>query len=435
MCQIENAPSQKLPSYRSPTHSGEQLHAETPFMTARDFCGEWTSSTGDDVEVQFRGAHHAQLRATLVKKDGCKTSFQVRSWNCEWWCGSAFLLEASPSKDQLHWKFGHGGVSTWYRRTATPFLPQAMASTLAHACSSFEGCQSPSEDQQTSLQLPLLPLPVEKVDESLEHSLAGFLSPTEEYFNPGLDYSQRPWNANFFDARAIQSLDYSQFFPPPAESLTGNVWKLSREEEGCRRVQQALHEGDTYSRAQIATELRGHVWKAAEHRHANFVLQKCIQVLPPEASSFIIDELKTDAAWLAKSKTGVRVFQRLLEHCREQVHGMVSELLADARDLCVHQFGNYMMQHILEHGSVDQRHDLAASLLGFLDKRMCSNECGVGVISKALEYAGDEDRQAIAQALLKDKDRFIRVAMQRHGKDAIKELLKGPEEGDRKSVV
>jgi len=192
-------------------------------------------------------------------------------------------------------------------------------------------------------------------------------------------------------------------------------------------VQEALKEGDNHSRAQIAQELRGHIWKAAEHRHANFVLQECIRVLTPEASSFIVDELKTGVACLARSNTGVRVFERLLEQCRDRMEGMISELLADARSLCVHQFGNYMMQHIFEHGSEDHRRALATSVLGFLDRRMCSNEYGVAVIGKALQHAPADVRQAIAEALLKDKDRFIRIAMQRHGKVAIMELLKGPE--------
>jgi len=233
----------------------------------------------------------------------------------------------------------------------------------------------------------------------------------------------------------IQNLENSQVFLPPAESLAGNVWKLSRDEEGCHRVQEALSEGDNYSRAQIAKELWGHVWKAAEHRHANFVLQKCIQELTPEASSFIVDELKTGAAWLSRSNTGVRVFERLLEHCRDQVEGMISEVLADARNLCVHQFGNYMMQHILEYGSQDQRRALATSILGFLDRRMCSNEYGVAVIGKALQHAPVEERQAIAEALLKDQDRFIRIAMQRHGKVAIMELLKGPGEEKARELL
>jgi len=429
MCRIENSCSQKLHSRRSPTkrasdelRSELELSAETPVMMAPDFCGEWTTSDGDEVEVRFSNTQRAQLRATLVKRNGYKKSFLVGSSNSEWWCGSAVLVESS-SKDQLQWQFGHGGVSTWYRQAAFPSPPLAVL-PLTHAYG--------SEGQCTSLHLPL---PSKQADESLEELLSGCLSPTEEYFNPGLNYLQLPWNADIRESDTIQSLENSQFFLPPAESIAGNVWKLSRDDEGCRRVQEALSEGDNHSRIQIANELRGHVWKAAEHRHANFVLQKCIQELTPEASSFIVDELKTGVACLARSNTGVRVFQRLLEHCRDQVEEMIGEVLDDARNLCVHQYGNYIMQHILEHGSMDQRRTLATLLLKCLDKRMCSNEYGVAVIGKALQHAPMEERQAIAEALLKDKDRFVRIAMQRHGKVAIMELLKGPGEGKARELL
>jgi hypothetical protein len=399
MCQTGNVRSHKLRSSFSLKMKGklDQFGAtlkspvEKPVIAASEFCGEWTNSNGDDVEVFFDESQ--QLGAILVKQDGSRKSFPVQCCNSEWWCGSAFLAKASASKDELHWEFDRGGLSIWYR------------------------CQSPSEDRCTAINLPLHAM-MAKVDESCAYSLSGCLSPSEFYFNPGLDYSRYPKFG---------------FFPCDSEeSLTGNVWKLSREKEGCRKVQDALSEGDNHSRAEIAKELRGHVWKAAEHSHANYVLQKCIEEMPPEAVAFIVDELKTwngapAAAYLAKSKTGVRVFQRLMEHCPDLVEGMVSELLADVRNLCLHQMANYMMQHIFEYGTLDQRHALASSLLGCLDKKMCSNECGVAVIGKALEHAAADDRQAIAEALLQDKDRFVRVATQRHGKVAIAALLSGPE--------
>jgi len=114
-----------------------EIPVETPVMMAHDFCGEWTNSDGDEVEVRFNNTQRAQLRATLMKKNGYKKSFLVGSSNSEWWCGSAFLIEAS-SKDQLQWKFGHGGVSTWYRRTASPSPPQALLPPLTYAYDGFE---------------------------------------------------------------------------------------------------------------------------------------------------------------------------------------------------------------------------------------------------------------------------------------------------------
>merc|ERR1712179_762961 len=86
-----------------------------------------------------------------------------------------------------------------------------------------------------------------------------------------------------------------------------------------------------------------------------------------------------------------------------------------------------MMQHILEHGSKDQKCELASSLLGCLDKKMCSNEKGVAVLSAALKHAPEEHKRALADALLQDKDRFIRLASQRHGEEAIATLLSGPD--------
>merc|ERR1712096_400786 len=104
----------------------------------------------------------------------------------------------------------------------------------------------------------------------------------------------------------------------------------------------------------------------------------------------------------------------------------VSELLVNTRALSLHQFGKFVMQHILEYGPLDQRRALATSLLGCIGK-LCCNENGVAVIGKALEHAPAKEQQAIAEALLKDKDRFIQLALRRHSPVAVQALLSRPE--------
>merc|ERR1712232_436064 len=158
-------------------------------------------------------------------------------------------------------------------------------------------------------------------------------------------------------------------------------WKMSLKAEGSRKVQEALEEGDNHYRVEIASELQGHVWDAVESPHANHVLQKCIVELPPEACEFIVDELKfwdgvPAAEYLAKHRFGCRVFERLLEHCPKLVAGMVEELYhLNMRVPSLHAFGNYMVQHILEHGSLDQQRAFAEALLGCIAKLSC-NERG-----------------------------------------------------------
>merc|ERR1719343_1869951 len=103
--------------------------------------------------------------------------------------------------------------------------------------------------------------------------------------------------------------------------LSGRVWSLARDAQGCREVQNALEAARTEEeRLAIAMELQSHVWDAMRCPHANYVLQKSIALLKPLSSQFIIDEIVRKGAravaQAAKHKYGCRIIQRLLEHCK-----------------------------------------------------------------------------------------------------------------------
>lgn len=104
----------------------------------------------------------------------------------------------------------------------------------------------------------------------------------------------------------------------------------------------------------LALELQGHVLAAARSACANYVLQKIIQVLRPQACQFIIDEImKTpaDVPILARHQYGCRILQRLLEHCQaQQMEGLVKLLLEDATALVRHNYGTFVMQQIFDFG-------------------------------------------------------------------------------------
>eukprot|EP00913_Durusdinium_trenchii_P021913 g20591.t1 len=90
-------------------------------------------------------------------------------------------------------------------------------------------------------------------------------------------------------------------------------------------------------RAQLASELRGRIFAAARSACANYVLQKIIHVLRPQACQFIIDELMQDpqeVPALARHQYGCRILQRLLEHCQsQQMGGIIQLLLSEALSL------------------------------------------------------------------------------------------------------
>lgn len=206
---------------------------------------------------------------------------------------------------------------------------------------------------------------------------------------------------------------------------SGQVWALASDPQGTWAVQQALEEADCDdTRVALALELRSHVWDALKCPNANHVLQKCIETMNLQ---FIIDELLESGpkavVTAARDRYGCRVLQRLIEHCSpDQVERIARDLLADPVPLCKHEFGNFVLKHLLEHGTKSHISNLMKALSGH-SSTVGRNLHGPGVLSKAFDYASREDQMTLASAILADLDLLASMGCSRHGHLAVMQAL------------
>jgi len=216
--------------------------------------------------------------------------------------------------------------------------------------------------------------------------------------------------------------------------LLDDVWELSRDKAGCRRVQDAFEAGPDLERLVLIEHLKGRVWEALRCPNANYVIQKSITTTRPEHSQFIIDELlqgscldaATGPAWAARHRYGCRVVERLLEHCPPmQVKSLVDSILMDALQLSIHPYGNYVMQHILEHGAHEHKHKICR-LLHPLSKTLGSakgSEYVCAVFGKALCHGSREDRAQLARSVIMVPGLLNAMACSRYGHVTAKLVL------------
>lgn len=210
--------------------------------------------------------------------------------------------------------------------------------------------------------------------------------------------------------------------------LTGKVWQLSKDANGCRQVQDAFdNAGCDEERVALASELVGHVWEALKCMHANHVLQKSITTNRPDVSQFVIDELTQHGAkgitQAARHRFGCRILQRLLEHCTEDQMSFIVEILfIDAVDLSSHTYGHYVMQHLFEQCNHDVVSRLSCSLQQHLPNMIADGYIGA-VIGKALNHTNNEACVSLAASLLQEHAHMVVMACSRWGYLAIKQAL------------
>lgn len=203
------------------------------------------------------------------------------------------------------------------------------------------------------------------------------------------------------------------------KTLEGEMLQLSLQMYGCRVVQKSLETLQEEDLPHIMLEFHHNVLSCIHDQNGNHVIQKCIEVMNARAKKseaagdpdrafflreqidFIVNDVLVNTASLSCHPYGCRVLQRILEHCDEQKKELVlDEIKKHHQKLLDDQYGNYVIQHVLQFGRDSDRDSIlhiiqAAGLLGLSRQKFASN-----VVEKLLKHGNGSQRRAIAREML-----------------------------------
>lgn len=190
-----------------------------------------------------------------------------------------------------------------------------------------------------------------------------------------------------------------------ASKLIGNVLSLSLQMYGCRVIQKAIEVVDLDQKVKMVEELDGHVMRCVRDQNGNHVIQKCIECVPEEAIQFIVTTFYDQVVTLSTHPYGCRVIQRVLEHCSDPVtqDKVMVEILGSVSMLAQDQYGNYVVQHVLEHGKPHERSFIIKELAGKI-VQMSQQKFASNVVEKCLTFGGPEERQILVNEMLGSTD-------------------------------
>lgn len=216
---------------------------------------------------------------------------------------------------------------------------------------------------------------------------------------------------------------------PLSTVVHDKAFQLSMDQDGSRLLQACLQAGDRKTQAGIVAELRGHACEMLSSPHANHVLQKLVELMPPKSVSFILDEIanKWTPDFIAKHKFGCRVLERIIEHfsacpaVQPVLTVFLNHLLENAAMHSYHAFSTFIMQHILEHGSLEHKQMIISSLRGDLEKAAMDSHAS-GVLDKGLSFLPLEEQLELADEVLSVDGLIGRMALA--NKPAAERLLR-----------
>lgn len=225
------------------------------------------------------------------------------------------------------------------------------------------------------------------------------------------------------------------------DKCKSNVIKLSYHSHGCRLLQNCfgLLEDDAKLK-ELADELQGHVLEASVNMHGNHVLQKAIDLLRPSDANYMLQELTAgpkakdfvkdgwyqpwSATQIARSKYGCRVLERVIEHFLPNHNSCIEFLqpvIDDCQALCKDQYGNFIIQHLLEHGTDDHKNAIVQVVKADL-KDFAVHQHACSVLDKALSYTNLQNE--LAEEILNSNCLLVEMASKiRIGYTAVQRML------------
>eukprot|EP00522_Entomoneis_paludosa_P015326 CAMPEP_0172440012 /NCGR_PEP_ID=MMETSP1065-20121228/817_1 /TAXON_ID=265537 /ORGANISM="Amphiprora paludosa, Strain CCMP125" /LENGTH=1005 /DNA_ID=CAMNT_0013188789 /DNA_START=254 /DNA_END=3268 /DNA_ORIENTATION=- len=167
--------------------------------------------------------------------------------------------------------------------------------------------------------------------------------------------------APFQSDPAIASL-YASPQRPPLDSLLGQVRRLSRDQVGCRLVQQALDEEGPMAASLVLQEGLPFWGEAMVDPFGNYLFQKILEKVTPEERVMLVKSVSARLVNASLNLHGTRSVQKVVELCaQDEDNGVLhqnaegesaSDILMDAlapaaARLCIDSHGNHVIQRII----------------------------------------------------------------------------------------
>jgi hypothetical protein len=178
--------------------------------------------------------------------------------------------------------------------------------------------------------------------------------------NPGMPRVASAGGLYQTDNNGVAGSLYATPQRPPLDALLGQVRRLSRDQVGCRLVQQALDEEGPMAATLILNEGLAFWGEAMVDPFGNYLFQKILEKITPEERIMLLKSVSPRIVNASLNLHGTRSVQKVVELCaqdeqlsnQDPTQETASEILTKAlapaaARLCIDSHGNHVIQRIL----------------------------------------------------------------------------------------
>uniref|UniRef100_A0A183CS76 PUM-HD domain-containing protein n=1 Tax=Globodera pallida TaxID=36090 RepID=A0A183CS76_GLOPA len=144
---------------------------------------------------------------------------------------------------------------------------------------------------------------------------------------------------------------------------------------------------------------RSCVIRCIKDQYGCLVMDTIIELIEPQRLQFVVDAILSSpsdsVASLSLHEYGSWVIQHVLEHCTEQQkRPVLKQLLGNVPTLVMDQYGSFVIERVLEHGRPEDRERIVRSLQGDIMKHIYRKAI-CSIIEKCLIFGTTEQKNAL----------------------------------------
>lgn len=177
------------------------------------------------------------------------------------------------------------------------------------------------------------------------------------------------------------------------------IYYMSKDQHGCRYLQQKLDEGDLQDKQLIFQEIIDHVVELMMNPFGNYLVQKLLEKGSAEQRMKILVMVTKRHGELVKVSLnihGTRAVQKLISSLKtqEEKFVVISALEPGFLDLIRDLNGNHVLQHCLQHLPNEENKFIFAAAAKFC-LEIATHRHGCCVLQRCITYATGEDREIL----------------------------------------
>lgn len=178
--------------------------------------------------------------------------------------------------------------------------------------------------------------------------------------------------------------------------------------------------------------------RCVKDQNGNHVIQKCIEKVPALLIQFIVEAFTNQVFYLSTHPYGCRVIQRVLQRPEVEKEAILAEVMQNAYELSKNQYGNYVIQHVMIHGTLWYRsaviHALEGKMVELSKHKFASNVC-----EKCFTHCTATEREELLEEVLEQDStgnvQLVQMVMDQYGNYVVQRILDLVDETQREKMI